>query len=272
MGRESTDLIQPDDTLLDVAFRHRLGFEAVERLNPHVDVWIPDPGTVVRLPTRTMPPEAEPEGLVLNVPEMRLYDFTVDPAPEIFAVAVGDAEDPTPIGNFRIGTKRIDPVWNVPESIRLEKPHLPPLVPPGPDNPLGDRWMTIGSSSYGIHGTNIRWSIGHTATHGCVRLYADEMRRLFERVPSGTRLQSVYQPVKWGRDGQRIYLEVHRDLYGREPDLLAAALRRPAELGILERLDVPLVERVVAEARGIPVPVGTLPPDASGPPTSGSPF
>ena len=111
---------------------------------------------MVQLPTRLILPDAAAEGLVLNVPEMRLYDFRVAPEPEIYAAAVGDALDPTPLGEFRIGEKRVNPTWTVPDSIRAEKPELPARVPPGPDNPLGSLWMTIGSSSYGIHGTNIR--------------------------------------------------------------------------------------------------------------------
>jgi L,D-transpeptidase ErfK/SrfK len=255
-GHERKAFLDQGETLLDVAYRNRVGFEAVSRLNPGLDPWIPEPGTVVRLPGRYLPPEAEPEGLVINVPEMRLYDYTRGPEPEIYAVAVGDPEDPTPIGDFVVGQKRIDPAWNVPESIREEKPELPAVVPPGPDNPLGSRWLTIGSSSYGIHGTNVRWSIGRLATHGCVRLYEEDVLELYERVPEGTRLQIVYQPFKWGREGGRLVLEAHPDLYGQVPDRLAAALSALGAQGLLDALDLARVWRVVEEARGEPVDVG----------------
>jgi L,D-transpeptidase ErfK/SrfK len=260
VGTPRSALVENDETLLDVAYRERLGFVAVARLNPGVDEWIPDPGTIVRLPTRFVLPDAPREALVLNVPEMRLYDFRVGPEPEVFAVAVGDALDPTPLGEFRIGEKRVNPTWTVPESIRAEKPELPARVPPGPDNPLGSLWMTIGATSYGVHGTNIRWSIGRTATHGCVRLYEDEMRRLFDRTPSGTRLRIVYQPTKWGSEGDGVYLEAHPDLYERMPDALEAALALPRAVGIVDSLDLDAVARVVSEARGVPERVGTLPP------------
>jgi L,D-transpeptidase ErfK/SrfK len=260
IGAARSTLVDTGETLLDVAFRERLGFVAVARLNPGVDEWIPDPGTVVRLPTRLVLPDAPHEGLVLNVPEMRLYDFRAGPEPEVFAAAVGDAQDPTPLGAYRIGEKRVNPTWTVPASIRAEKPELPARVPPGPDNPLGSLWMTIGATSYGIHGTNIRWSIGRTATHGCVRLYEDEMRRLFDQTPSGTRLRIVYQAHKWGRDGDALYLEAHPDLYARLPDALADALALASALGLLDAVDLHDVARVVAEARGAPERVGTLPP------------
>jgi L,D-transpeptidase ErfK/SrfK len=266
LGTPRKVLVEPEDTLLDVAYRHRLGFEAVARLNAGIDAWIPDPGTVVELPTRYVLPHAEPVGLVINVPEMRLYDFTVGAEPEVFAIAIGDAFDPTLLGAFRVGAKRTNPAWYVPKSILEERPGQPPVVPPGPDNPLGSRWMTIGATSYGIHGTNVRWSIGRLATHGCVRLYEDEIQRLYERIPTGTPLQILYQSHKWGRDGAVLYLEAHPDPYQRAPDPLAAALEQPRALGLVQHLDLARVRRVVEEARGVPVAVGQLPPpDATGP-------
>jgi L,D-transpeptidase ErfK/SrfK len=260
VGSEQKALVVEGDTLLDLAFRHRVGFQALQRLNPGVDPWIPEPGTIVRLPTRMVLPDAPHEGLVVNVPEMRLYDFTVEgDGPEIFAVAVGDAVDPTILGSFRVGRKRRDPAWYVPASIQQEKPELPPVVPPGPGNPLGSRWMTIGETTYGIHGTNNRWSIGREATHGCVRLYEDRMEELFDRVETGTPVRLVYQPLKWGVDGDRLVLEVHPDRYDHLAHPLQAALATPRALGLLHAVDVDAVRRVVEEARGVPAAVGTLP-------------
>jgi L,D-transpeptidase ErfK/SrfK len=212
-------------------------------------------------------PQVPHAGLVVNIPEMRLYDFGVKDGPEVLAVAIGDAEDATPIGEFRVGTKRIDPEWRVPASILAVKPELPPVVPPGPDNPLGSRWLTIGNSSYGLHGTNVRWSIGRIATHGCVRLYEEDVVRLYDRVREGTRLQLVYQPYKWGRDGDHLLLEAHPDVYARIPDPLDAALATPRALGVDASLDVAAVRRVIAKADGVPTRVGRLParqPSASG--------
>jgi L,D-transpeptidase ErfK/SrfK len=230
----------------------------VARLNPEIDPWIPVPGTVVRLPTLAILPRADDEGLVINIPEMRLFDFTAENGPEVLSVAIGDQADPSIMGDFRVGRKRTDPTWNVPKSIREEKPELPARVPPGPDNPLGSRWITIGRTSYGIHGTNVRWSIGREATHGCLRLYEDEIQRLYDRVPEGTRIQIVYQPYKWGRDGDRIYFEVHPDLYGLVADRLTAFEPLRA-LGLLGAIDLELAWRTLEEARGIPVLVGSAP-------------
>lgn len=266
VGAPSSDLVEPEDTLLDVAWRHRLGFDRVARLNPGVDAWIPDPGTVVHLPTEHVLPDAPPRGLVINVPEMQLYDFTVGATPEVFAIAIGDQIDPSLVGSFRIGQKRVRPAWRVPASIRAERPELPAVVPPGPDNPLGDYWMTIGGTSYGIHGTNNRWSIGREATHGCIRLYNDEMERLFRRTREGTTLTIVYQPVKLGRRGATLYVEAHPDIYARAPDAAQRAADRLRSLGLWPRVAVDRFERAVAEARGIPVEIGTLPSQDARPP------
>jgi L,D-transpeptidase ErfK/SrfK len=149
----------------------------------------------------------------------------------------------------------------VPASIRAERPELPAVVPAGPDNPLGDYWMTIGRTSYGIHGTDNRWSIGREATHGCIRLYNDEIARLFARTREGTPVAIVYQPVKLGRRGAKLYLEAHPDLYARAPDRAERAAERLRELGLWPRVEAGVLEQTIAEARGIPVEIGELPAD-----------
>lgn len=258
-GEDEVHLVEPGETLHDIAYVHRLGFAALRRLNPELDPWIPVPGTVVRLPMRFVLPANEPEGLVVNIPEMRLYDFTPGAPVRVLAVAVGDIDDPTPTGTFRVGTKLVEPVWHVPTSLRTADPRRPETVEPGEHNPLGSRWMTLGKTSYGIHGTNVRWSIGRDATHGCVRLYEDVMQALFDRVPGGTPVAILYEPYKWGTNGKDLFLEVHPDLYGRIEDKLTAALALPRELGLLERVDLDRVQLALQQRQGIPIRVGSLP-------------
>jgi L,D-transpeptidase ErfK/SrfK len=259
LGELRRTSVEPGDTLLDVAYRERVGFLALVRLNPELDRWIPRVGAPVRLPTRYVLPEAERSGLVINVPEMRLYDFTTGGDPRVYAIAIGNADNPTPLGTFAIGAKRVDPTWFVPDSIRRERPQLPALVPPGPDNPLGRRWMNLGLTTYGIHGTNSRWSVGSTSTHGCVRLYEDQVRALFTRIPEGTPVRIVYQPLKWGLDGDRVLLEVHPDIYARDSEPARRALDRLEELGVREARADELL-RAIERPMGVPVVVGVLPP------------
>ncbi len=270
VGAPRSDLVEVGDTLLDVAFRHRLGFERITRMNPDVDPWIPEPGTVVHLPTEHVLPDGPERGLVVNVPEMQLYDFTRPGELEIFAVAIGDEMDPSLVGEFRIGRKRENPAWHVPKSILAEKPDLPPVVPPGPDNPLGDRWMTIGTTSYGIHGTNNRWSIGREATHGCLRLYNDDIARLYARTREGTPVRLVYQTVKLGQRDGSLWIEAHPDRYGRDPDRLARVLARLADLGAHVEFDADALRRAVDEARGEPVRIGRIRLEEAIPPEPGA--
>jgi L,D-transpeptidase ErfK/SrfK len=120
--------------------------------------------------------------------------------------------------------------------------------------------MTLGRSSYGIHGTNVKWSIGRNSTHGCVRLYGDEMEALFDRIPSGAEVVLIYEPFKWGTNGKDLFLEVHPDLYGRvQENRLEAALALPRELDLLSQIDIDRVWQAVRQVEGVPVHVGQLP-------------
>ena len=262
LGALQNELIEnADDTVLDVAYRNRVGFDRIVRLNPGINVWIPDPGSVIRLPTEHILPDPPWKGLVINVPEMQLYDFTrKGEEPEVFAIAIGDAIDPSLVGQFKIGAKRVNPAWHVPKSILAERPDLPAVVPPGPDNPLGPYWMTIGSTSYGIHGSNNEWSIGREATHGCIRLYNDQIERLFQRTKPGTPIRLIYETVKVGRRDRSIYVESHPDVYGRDPERETRVFERLAAAGLLDYVDTAAIRRAIAGALGIPVRVGSLPP------------
>jgi len=262
LGTVQNELIEDaDDTVLDVAYRNRVGFDRITRLNPDVDVWIPDPGSVIRLPTEHILPDPPWKGLVINVPEMQLYDFTrKGEEPEVFAIAIGDSIDPSLVGSFKIGAKRANPAWHVPKSILAERPELPPVVPPGPDNPLGPFWMTIGATSYGIHGSNNEWSIGREATHGCIRLYNDQIERLFHRTKPGTPIRLIYETLKVGRRDRSIYVEVHPDVYGRDLERETRVYDRLQKADLMQFVDMGAMQRAITEARGIPVRIGTLIP------------
>jgi L,D-transpeptidase ErfK/SrfK len=262
IGEPARVVVSEGTTLLDIAHERRLGYSGVERLNPDVDPWLPEPGTTLELPSWSILPDAPARGLVINLPELRMYDFTATEAPRVHAIAIGDVDWPTPTGSFSLGARRAEPVWYVPDSIRAERPELPAAVPPGPANPLGSHWITIGASSYGLHGTNNPWSIGRLATHGCVRLYEEVMRELFESLPAAAPLRIVYQTLKLGARDGRLYLEAHPDWYGLEPRAYEELLGRLMVLrvrGFVEgEIDAARVERIARDARGIPIEIGRL--------------
>jgi len=262
IGTPRRSVISGRETLLDVAWKNRLGYENVARLNPGIDPWVPPPGTEIELPTWSVLPDASGEGIVVNLPELRMYDFTRPGPPEVYAIAIGDPDWPTPTGSFRSGRKRADPVWYVPDSIRSERPELPAALPPGPANPLGSHWITLGTTTYGLHGTNNRWSIGRLSTHGCIRLYDDVMRELFARLPAAVPIQIVYQTLKLGRRNGRLYLEAHPDPYNAAA---SASAELEARLMVLrlrgfvsQDIEPERVRRVVRETRGVPVEIGRL--------------
>ncbi len=276
IGETQVIFARYENTFSGVGRRYNLGYEEIRRANPGVDQWLPGEGTPIYLPTQTILPDAPREGIVVNVPAMRLYYFeTEKPAqaggPAIVKVSshpigVGVEGWATPFGDGKVTGKARDPTWYVPASIRKEHAErgdpLPSVVPPGPDNPLGAYAMTLSLPGYLIHGTNKPAGVGMRSSHGCIRLYPEDIEALFPRVARGTAVRLVNQPVLAGwRDGQ-LYLEVHPPLAEEEHDLVAeaeAALTRALEkagaTAATVTIDRAAIERIVAEQRGIPFPV-----------------
>ncbi len=206
------------DTLLDIARAFNLGYEEIVRANPGVDRWLPGRGTDVVLPNRLILPDAPRDGIVLNVPEMRLYYYpkpAQGEAPVVIThpVSVGRMDWTTPLGETRVIQKQADPPWYPPASIKAEHAQngdiLPDVVPGGPGNPLGRFALRLGIPGYLIHGTNKEYGIGMQVTHGCVRLYPEDIERLYSLVAVGTPVYIINQPVKIGRHFDGLYIEAH---------------------------------------------------------------
>lgn len=221
VGAIETVPASAEETLLDVARRHDLGQTEIVLANPDVDRWLPAESAPILLPSRYILPAAERRGVVLNLPEFRLYHFVPaqDGQPamvETFPVSVGRMDWKTPLGTTEIIRKQEDPAWHPPASIREEAAargeSLPAYVPPGPDNPLGRHALRLGIPGYLLHGTNKPWGVGMQVTHGCVRLYPEHIARLFGSVVVGTPVQIVDQPLKAGWWSGELYLEVHPPL------------------------------------------------------------
>jgi L,D-transpeptidase ErfK/SrfK len=226
---EGTDVIgalavvtsREDDTLLDIARRHGLGYEDIVRANPEVDTWLPGEGTEVLLPTRYVLPSVARKGVVLNLAEYRMYYFPEpkDGEPAIvmtFPMSIGRMDWETPLGLTRVVAKAQNPTWYPPESVRAEHAAdgdpLPRIVPPGPKNPLGKYAMRLGIPGYLIHSTNRPAGVGMRVTHGCIRMFPEDIRFLFNLVAVDTPVRIINEPVKVGWDGDELVMEVHRAL------------------------------------------------------------
>ena len=210
-----------EDTLLDIARRANIGQNQMERVNPDIDRWIPGEGTLITIPSHYVLPRAQRKGVVLNLPEMRMYYFPPKKAGEpaqvqTYPISIGRRDWATPLGMTTITSKKKDPSWRPPESIRREHAEkgdpLPRVVPAGPDNPLGAYAMRLGMPSYLIHGTNKPLGVGMRVSHGCIRMLPEDIEHLFSQLPVGTPVNIVNQPVKAGWYGGKLYLEVHPPL------------------------------------------------------------
>jgi L,D-transpeptidase ErfK/SrfK len=201
----------PSDTLLDVARSFDLGYVEVVAANPGVDPWLPKAGTRLHLPTAHILPPGLRRGLVVNIGAMRIYAFLPGRAPLTFPIGTGVDIDMTPIGITRVAEKRVHPTWYPPASIRAEEPDLPESVPPGPDNPLGDYQLVLGWRNYGIHGTNKPFGVGRHVSHGCIRLYPEDIATLFPLVPVGTPVTVIDQRALFGWFGAQLFLQLYPD-------------------------------------------------------------
>jgi L,D-transpeptidase ErfK/SrfK len=261
VGKLQETRVAKGETLLDVARKADLGYQQVQDANPGLDPWIPAPGTDVVLPSQWILPASRHRGIVINLPEMRLYLYPDATRPgeavevQTWPIGIGTDETPSPIHSFKIITKEKNPTWIVPASILKTMDPPRKVVPPGPDNPLGAYRMRLSYDIYSIHGTDTPWAIGRLTTHGCIRLYPEDIPVLFDEVHVGTEGEMLYQPVKLGEQDGRIFVEVHPDVYGRIKDLSRHALAEVRKAGVAKRIDKARLLAAVEMKRGIPVDV-----------------
>ena len=261
IGELQTTRVAKGETLLDVARSADLGYQQVQDANSSVDEWVPEPGAKIALPSRWILPRSRYRGIVINLPEMRLYLFPEKTTPggevevQTWPIGIGMDDTPSPIRSFTIRTKEANPTWVVPDSILKTRDDKRRVIPPGPDNPLGAYRMRLSYDIYAIHGTDTPWAVGRLTTHGCIRLYPEDIPVLFDAVHIGTEGEIVYQPVKLGEEKGRIYAEVHSDVYDKLKDLDRYAASVVQSAGVSDRVDAAKLRAAVAEKRGIPVDV-----------------
>lgn len=271
VGEIRSVTVRNEQTLPDIAREQGIGQEEILNANPGVDRWLPAVGSDVIVTGRRLLPEAARKGIVINLPEYKLYYFP-EPTKKAgrrevitFPISVGRMDWKTPLGLTHIVGKQKNPSWTPPGSIRaehaLDGEALPRVVPPGPDNPLGSYALRLAIAGYLIHGTDKAFGVGMRVTHGCTRLLPEHIEALFRLVPVGTPVRLMNQPIKlgWGPDG--LYLEAHPPLEEDEQaieiriaDALAQARQKLAARPDLA-LDELAVSTAVIEKSGLPVPI-----------------
>ena len=286
IGTLLTYRIEKGDTLLDVGRWFGLTATEISAANNHMDWWTPPPGKVIVLPTEHILPGAPRQGIVVNIPELRLYYY---PAPKrsrrgkllvhaayrarivyTFPVGLGRYDWRTPIGKVaRVTAKEHNMPWIVPKDIyeeHLERDgYAEHMIPGGdPDNPEGHWRLDLNLPEYAIHGTNNPWGVGMEVSHGCIRLYPEDIDRLWHMVPVGTVVRLIYQPVKFGWRGGKPYVEVHPDNYSRYPRMWVYTMGQARKLGIADQIDLNKLQNALQAKTGVPTYIG-IGTDPAGP-------
>ncbi len=269
IGEPQLVLSGPEDTFSDFARTYGLGYDELIAANPGIDPWLPGEGTAVLLPTQYLLPDAPQQGLILNIASKRLFYFPTraDGEPQqvlTYPIGIGRVGWETPLGETTVTAKAKDPSWWVPASVRREHAEkgdpLPSVVPPGPDNPLGTRVLKLGMPGYLIHGTNQPYGVGMRVSHGCVRLYPENIEFLYRLVDIGERVTIVNEPYQMGSVDGRLYFEAHTPL---EDDTVSAEERLTTLLDVQRGADGQVlstklrehVTSLVVTPTGVPVSI-----------------
>lgn len=267
IGETTYYLTRGDENLLDVARERNLGMPEISAVNPGIDPWVPGAERLITLPTQFILPDAPREGIVVNYGDLRLYYFPKRGPVQTYAIGVGRDGFELKFGGTRIVRKTEHPTWYPTASTLRDKPWVGTVVPPGPDNPLGDYALYLGWPTYLIHGTNLPYGVGRRVSRGCIRMYPEGVARLYPQIPIGTKVTAVQQFVKVGWHGGELYLEAQPDV--EQVDELEAALSitprevDPADRQLVvdragpdaARVDWALVDAELIARRGIPVQI-----------------
>jgi len=261
-------LAKYEDTLLDIARQFDLGQNEILLANPEVDRWLPGEKARVRIPNKRLLPDTPHQGLILNLPEYRLYYYPKQSQqPRVVIthpISIGRVDWDTPLGKTRIIAKKRNPTWTPPKSIKKEHAEqgeiLPDVFPAGPDNPLGLFALRLGVPGYLIHSTNKPYGVGMRVSHGCIRMYPEDIERLFPQVKTGTPVYIVNQAIKVGWSENKLYIEIHPELEGKE---LSYDQRLNTTLELIEQanknkmpvINGTLLKQALRQSNGIPVAI-----------------
>lgn len=266
VGRLSFKPAEAEDTFVDLAPELGIGYVELVAANQHLDPWVPTPGERIVIPNVHLLPVGPRDGIVVNTGDMRLYHFASGEAPRSYPIGIAKEGYATPHGNTKVVRKKENPTWYPGPSALRDDPTLPRAIPPGPENRLGAFALYLGWPTYLIHGTNDPRGVGRHSSRGCIRLYPEHIEELFARVPVGTKVRVVHEPVKTGWVGGELYLEVHPDAdralaldesgkLEREPARDLRKLVEQAAGDEVARVDWTRVARVSLFSAGVPVRV-----------------
>jgi len=257
------------DTFSDLAREYGLGYDELVAANPGIDPWLPGKNTPVLLPTQYVLPDTSRRGVVLNIASKRLFYYPAVAEGEsvqvmTYPIGIGRVGWETPLGDTTVVAKARDPHWYVPWSVQKEYRErgnpLPAIVPPGPDNPLGSHVLKLEMPGYLIHGTNQPYGVGMRVSHGCIRLYPENIELLYSMVDIGEPVRIVNEPFLVGRLNGELYLESHTPL---EDDTITPDERlqkildraRDASGAFNDHLERGYARAIAGDARGVPVRV-----------------
>jgi L,D-transpeptidase ErfK/SrfK len=270
LGQTTSYTVKKHETLFDIARRYDMGIIELEAANPGVSPWNPKAGTSITVTTKHVIPSITHDGIVVNLSASRLYYFKGPREVLSFPIASGKSGWETPVAATTVIDKRIHPTWTPPPNIRAENPKLPPFIPPGPDNPLGDYAMALGVGGIMIHGTNAPASIGKHASHGCIRMYPEDIKALFNAVPLHTPVLLTRTPYVMGWQGRTLYIEVTPRVHPAPPRHTKTAKAKPKVksdpflhravtqvAGAGTTIDWTAVDEALARGDGIPTAIAT---------------
>ena len=274
VGTVQVTVASKEDTLSDIARRFNIGYEEIVRANPKVDPWLPGEGREIVIPTQYILPNAPREGIVINVAAMRMFYFPkqkLGPKQVVYThpIGIGKVGWATPQGTTRVTRKTKDPTWRPGPGVRAEHKEngeeLPAVVPPGPDNPLGNRAMYLAWPQFLIHGTNKPYGVGLRSSHGCIRMYPEDVEKVFEMVGVGEKVTVVNQPFVFGWHQDQLYLQAYdvleddpRDWQKAQKKLITRSLADRIQKQLKSRAEAinwAAVSQVAHTPRGVPVSV-----------------
>ena len=269
IGALSVTKITKGETLSDIARIYNLGYTEIRIANPKIDPWLPQKDAEVLVPDMHLLPSAPKEGIIINVPEMRMYRFDKDAPKKIntYPISVGRRDWTTPHGEMVVSGKLESPAWYPPASILKEHAEmgdpLPRVVGPGPDNPLGKYALLLSKTGYLIHGTNKPYGIGMRVTHGCIRMYPKHIKTVFEKINIGEKVRIINQPIKVGVINGVALLEAHPSLtedavgLSKRYAMAIETIRQNFE-NVTLKLSYGILQQTITDETGVPTAIGTL--------------